>query len=443
MRCGATRAMASAAAAALAAAEMEGISSHGASRIPQYCSHLRNGRALGAAGPVVARDSKAACLVDCGPGTRLPGVRARGARGHRALQAIRRFIRGDHQQQHFGVAAYHVEAIAGVGQVGFAFSNSPAAMPAWGGKRALFGTTPIAATFPRRTQPPLVIDLSLSAAARGRIMVAAREGKPIPQGWALDRDRKADDRCERRARRQHAARGSVKGAMLALTVELLVCALSGAAFGFESDSFFTEEGGPTRIGQAFLAIDPGALAGQEVFYDRVETLVAAMIEDPAVRLPGERRLQNRERAAAQGSKFPRGSSREFASLPERASMPDTHAVDVYQACVRTPFATLGIQTTATHVTGIRFLVPSTPALMPRRNSIAHLACAQIQAYLENARFEFDLPLAITGTRHRIAVWEAMQRIPAGKTSSYGEIASAIGSSARAVGGACGANPFPS
>ncbi len=123
-------------------------------------------------------------------------------------------------------------------------------------------------------------------------------------------------------------------------------------------------------------------------------------------------------------------------------MPDTHAVDVYQARVRTPFATLGIQTTATHVTGIRFLAPSTPALMPRRNSIAHLACAQIQAYLDNARFEFDLPLAITGTRHRIAVWEAMQRIRAGKTLSYGQIASAIGSSARAVGGACGANPIP-
>ena len=123
-------------------------------------------------------------------------------------------------------------------------------------------------------------------------------------------------------------------------------------------------------------------------------------------------------------------------------MPDTHAVEAFQACVRTPFATLGIQATATHVTGIRFLAPSAPALMPRRNSIAHLACVQLQAYLENPSFEFDLPLLISGTRHRIAVWEAMQRIPAGRTASYGEIARAIGSSARAVGGACGANPIP-
>jgi len=96
----------------------------------------------------------------------------------------------------------------------------------------------------------------------------------------------------------------VKGAMLALTVELLVCALSGSAFGFESDSFFTDEGKPTRIGQAFMAIDPGALAGHDVFYERVETLVAAMLEDPAVRLPGERRRQNRERAAQEGVQVP-------------------------------------------------------------------------------------------------------------------------------------------
>src|SRR5947207_1049875 len=67
-------------------------------------------------------------------------------------------------------------------------SGATAAMPAWGGKRALFGTNPLAAVFPRRAAPPLVIDLSLSAVARGKIMVAAREGKPIPEGWALDRD---------------------------------------------------------------------------------------------------------------------------------------------------------------------------------------------------------------------------------------------------------------
>ncbi len=98
--------------------------------------------------------------------------------------------------------------------------------------------------------------------------------------------------------------GGVKGAMLALMVELLVCALSGAAFGFESDSFFTKEGRPTRIGQAIIAIDPGALAGNDVYVERVETLVAAMLQDEDVRLPGVRRAANRERAVRDGVDVP-------------------------------------------------------------------------------------------------------------------------------------------
>ena len=114
----------------------------------------------------------------------------------------------------------------------------------------------------------------------------------------------------------------------------------------------------------------------------------------------------------------------------------------FDACVRTPFATLGITADERHVTGIRFLAPSVAALAPKRGSLAHLACVQLQAYLENPRFEFDLPLVLAGTHHRLAVWEAMQRIPAGKTRTYGELARELKSSARAVGGACGANPIP-
>lgn len=124
-------------------------------------------------------------------------------------------------------------------------------------------------------------------------------------------------------------------------------------------------------------------------------------------------------------------------------MPDgSRIVEAFQACVRTPFATLGITATDTHVTGIRFLAPSVPARMPKKNSIAHLACVQLQAYLDNGDFVFDLPLMLSGTRHRLAVWEAMQRIEAGRTRTYGELAQELRSSARAVGGACGANPIP-
>jgi (2R)-3-sulfolactate dehydrogenase (NADP+) len=254
--------------------------------------------------PVVARDAKAACLVDA------KGGLAFEACGLAVQEAIRRakefgvaFVSVTNSN-HFGVAAWHLEPIAEAGLVGLAFGNSPAAMPAWGGRRALFGTNPIAAVFPRRDAPPLVIDVSLSAVARGKIMVAAREGKTIPEGWAVDKEGRPTSDAKAALEGSMLPAGGVKGAMLALVVELLACALSGAAFGFESDSFFSEQGKATRIGQGFLAIDPGALAGREVFLERVEALVAAMLEDPEVRLPGARRLAQREKARQNGVTVP-------------------------------------------------------------------------------------------------------------------------------------------
>jgi len=303
-RAGATPAMASATARALSAAEAEGIASHGASRIPQYCAHLRNGRASGSAVPVVVRDSKAACVVDAKGGL---AFEACALAASEALRRAREFgvaFVSVTNSNHFGVAAYHVEPLAKAGLVGVAMGNSPAAMPAWGGRRPLFGTNPVAAGFPRRGGAPIVIDVSLSAVARGKIMVAAREGKPIPEGWAVDEEGRPTTDAKAALKGSMLPAGGVKGAMLALTVELLVCALSGAAYGFESDSFFSEEGRPTRIGQAILAVDPGALAGREVYFERIETLIAAMMEEDAVRLPGERRLRNRDKALRDGVSVP-------------------------------------------------------------------------------------------------------------------------------------------
>ncbi|HEX3063464.1 MAG TPA: Ldh family oxidoreductase [Usitatibacter sp.] len=299
-RSGATPAMARATARALAAAEAEGLGSHGASRIPQYCGHLRNGRAKGLAVPRIARDSKAAALVDAGQGLAFEACALAVDEAVRRAKEFGVSYVAVTNSNHFGVAAYHLQPVAAAGLVGLAFGNSPAAMPAWGGKRALFGTNPIAAVFPRRAAEPLVVDLSLSAVARGRIMVAAREGKPIPEGWAVDRAGNPTTDAKAALEGSMLPAGGVKGAMLALVVELLVCALSGAAYGFESDSFFTAEGRPTRIGQAFLVVNPAALAGDEVFFERVETLVAAMIEDERVRLPGAKREENRARASASG-----------------------------------------------------------------------------------------------------------------------------------------------
>ena len=288
-RAGAGPEMAAATARALVAAEAQGLASHGLSRVAQYAGHLRCGRVNGEARPRVHQQKAAALLVDAQEGLAFPACALAVREAIRSAGEAGAAFAGVTNSHHFGAAAYHLEPVAEAGMVGLAFGNSPAAMPAWGGKRALFGTNPIAAVFPRRAGPPLVIDLSLSEVARGKLMVAAKQGKPIPPGWALDKDGNPTTDPKAGLEGMMLPAGGVKGAMLALVVELLCCALTGAAYGFEADSFFTDEGNRPRIGQAFLVIDPGALAGAGVFDERIETLVAAMLADADVRLPGQRR----------------------------------------------------------------------------------------------------------------------------------------------------------
>ena len=160
-----------------------------------------------------------------------------------------------------------------------------------------------------------MIDLSLSEVARGKLMVAAKEGRAIPEGWALDSaGQPTTDPAAGMAGSMlpfgsgpasgPGAVSSPKGAMLALVVELLVTAVIGAQFGFEASSFFVDEGNRPGIGQAFIVIDPGALAGREHFLDRIELLVAEMLKDEGVRLPGARREALRLKALAEGIEVP-------------------------------------------------------------------------------------------------------------------------------------------
>lgn len=300
LRCGASGSMARAAAEALVAADAQGLASHGVSRVPLYCAHLKNGRTDGKAVPKVAREKKAACLVDAACGMAYEACALAVQEAIRRAQEYGVGFAGVTNSNHFGAAALHLRPVAEAGLVGLAFGNSPAAIAPWGGRTPLFGTNPIAAVFPRHRRPPLVIDLSLSEVARGKIMVAKSQGKPIPEGWALDREGKPTTDPDAALQGSMMPAGGVKGAMLALMVELLCCALTGAAMGFEADSFFVDEGNRPRIGQAFLAIDPDAVAGRAVYLERIETLIAKMLADPGVRLPGERRLALEAKARREG-----------------------------------------------------------------------------------------------------------------------------------------------
>ncbi|MCC2597623.1 Ldh family oxidoreductase [Pusillimonas sp. MFBS29] len=303
-RAGANRTMAQSTARALVMAEARGMGSHGLSRVGQYAGHLRSGRVNAGATPAIIKTHGAGLLIDADEGLAFPACELA---VREVIERARQFtisFAGVTRSHHFGMAGMHLEPIAQSGMVGLAFSNSPAAMPAWGGKRALFGTNPIAAVFPRRQGEPITIDLSLSEVARGKLMVAAREGRSIPEGWAMDKHGQATTDPAVGLEGMMCPAGGVKGAMLALMVELLCVALTGASFGYEADSFFGDQGNRPHIGHAFLAIDPSALSGQEAYFDRVEDLINAMLEDEQVRLPGGRRNAVLERSLAQGIEVP-------------------------------------------------------------------------------------------------------------------------------------------
>ena len=299
-RGGANPAMAAATAAALVDAESQGLSSHGLSRVAQYATHLRNGRADGNAIATVVRSKGAAFLVDARCGLAFPACALAVTEAVRRASEVGVAFAGVTNSHHFGVAAFHLKSVADAGLVGLAFGNSPAAMPTAGGKHPIFGTNPIAATFPRAHGEPLVIDLSLSEVARGKVMIAAKEGRPIPLGWALDGDGNPTTDAKAALTGSMLAVGGTKGSMLALIVEVLACALTGAAFGFEADTFFIAEGNRPRLGQAFVVVDPDALAGRATYLERIETLIAEMLKDEGVRLPGARRREIAERHRALG-----------------------------------------------------------------------------------------------------------------------------------------------
>jgi (2R)-3-sulfolactate dehydrogenase (NADP+) len=303
-RAGARPETASETARALVYADLHGLVSHGVSRLPMYIAQLRNGRVDGQAQPTIVASRHAAALVDAADGLAYPACALAVTTVIERARECGSAVASVTRSHHFGAGAYHLEAIGAARMVGLAFSNSPAAMPAPGGRRPIFGTNPIAAVFPRRHGDPLMIDLSLSQVARGKIMVAAREGRPISEGWATTRDGVPTTDAKAALDGMMLPFGGAKGAMLALIVELLAAALTGANFGYEAGSFLTADGERSRIGHLFWAIDPAALAGSETYLARVEALIEQMLLDADVRLPGERRRQLAGPAKCEGIDIP-------------------------------------------------------------------------------------------------------------------------------------------
>ena len=282
---------------ALVAAQADGQMGHGLVRVPSYAEQARVGKIDGFAVPKVT-GTGAARRIDAGTGFAYPAIEA-------ALAALVPLARemviasaGIFASHHCGQAGRHVERLAEAGLIAFAYSNTPHAMAFHGGTKSRMGTNPLAFAAPVAARAPLVIDMALSVVARSRIVAAKAKGEPIPKDWAVDENGHATSDAGAALQGSLLPIGGAKGSALALMVEILCGALAGAQFGWEASGFMDAKGGPPKLGQFLIALDPMHFSGA-AFAPRMTELVEAIAADGA-RLPGDRRLAARERAARDG-----------------------------------------------------------------------------------------------------------------------------------------------
>ncbi len=301
------------------AAEAEGTRGIGLGYVPWYAGHLKVGKISGTAVPSVRQLRPAAIHVEASGGFAHPAFEA----GEAALVAAARrqgiAVLGVSGAYACGVLGYFTDRLARAGLVAMAFTNASSTMAPWGGRTPFFGTNPWAFGAPRAGADPLVIDSSSSATAYVNLAQAAAAGTPLPPGWALDPEGRPTTDPELGLQGSIAPAGGHKGGALALMVEVLAAGITGAQWSFEASSLGDDVGGPPQLGQSFIAIDPAALAAG--FTGRLEVMLAAMLAQDGVRLPGARRHANRRSAETEGVELSATEAATLAALAGRAPRP--------------------------------------------------------------------------------------------------------------------------
>ncbi len=296
------RSVATSVATALVTAEAEGQVGHGIIRLTDYIEQVRSQRINVNANISVVSRGAASLYVDADFGFAHPAIDAALTRGLPVAQELGICIMAIGNSHHCGTLSFQVERVAAAGLIGLMFANTPKAIAPWGSRDAVFGTNPIAFSAPRCGSQPLVIDLSLSRVARGKVMAAKKLGGRIPLGWALDCHGNPTSDPDDALAGSMIPIGGAKGTGLALMVEVLAAVFSESALSVEASSFFDAEGSPPRVGQVLIAIRP---ASEHTFIARLERLLEIIASQEGARLPGSRRQQALSNAHESGIKVPR------------------------------------------------------------------------------------------------------------------------------------------
>lgn len=287
----------------LVAADLRGIDSHGVSRLPVYAKNLRSGR-FHATAELSVQVSGATAQVDGQHGLG-PFIAAEAM--NVAMGLARDFGVGAvavKNSTHFGMASCYTDMAVQEQMIGIALSNTPSAMPPTGGSAPFFGTNPMAFSFPA-SGDPIEIDLSTSVVARGRVIAAARDGKPIAEGLALDADGLPTTSAVRALAGTLLPAAGPKGYALALAVELLCAVLTASPWGPDVGYMYDESTEPIGMSHFLIALDVRRFIEWEDWLSltaqlRADIKAVRRVPDvDEILLPGERRARTlRERSAA-------------------------------------------------------------------------------------------------------------------------------------------------
>ena len=297
---------------ALAAADADGLETHGLARIPAYAAQAQAGKVDGFAEPKLERVKPGLLRIDAGHGFAFPALDL-------AVEALPEVARSQGiaaaliaRSHHFGQGGRPCEQLAEHGFCALLFGNAAKSIAPWGGKKPLLGTNPICFAAPMAEGPPLMIDMAVSRVARGKVILAAKRGESIPENWAFDPEGRPTTDAKAALAGTMAPMGEAKGAALALMVEVLSAALIGATLGAFSSGVVSAEGAPSDLGQTLIAIDADSASGG-LFAERMGQL-AALYADEGVRMPGTRRIAARAEAARAGLEIPAALHAELEGL---------------------------------------------------------------------------------------------------------------------------------
>lgn len=308
----------------LAEADARSLSSHGSTRLLSvYASRLDTGSTNPRPTIRTVRQRGGVALID---GDSAPGQIA----GHAAMDLAIGLAQsngigsvGVRNSSHFGIGALFVEQAIDADMIGLALTNAPPNMPPAGGRSRYFGTNPLAIGIPSKGRYPLVLDMSTSVVARGKITMAQKEGALIPAGWAIDADGFPTEDPAAALLGAVLPMAGYKGAGLALMIDVLCGVMTGAAFGSHIVDLYDEGGDAQNVGHLFVAIDIDAFMSVPTFKARLEQFVTEIRSQPRmpgvdrIYLPGEMEFESRARAVQTGVRLSAAGWTELHELAVR------------------------------------------------------------------------------------------------------------------------------